>query len=361
MWRSRVTAALTSRPSSIRSAAFRSSIATDRGKLSVRDAERTLGSSELDAVAPSDDSALLAEQIDAGEPCWVIFNCSTVFGAHGDSFEIRVCPLDSRVSALAEPETAAAATVADNIANLVALGMLALRGGEVAVDQDDLLFPFGCNMGTLLQELANGGIELAALVVGRTNDQCAFSGFICGDVFEGDGFISHVRIFNLADALMRLEDRERAIDLSFGRKLHCFAKHRVPLAANRVQPRDRHTGLLHLVDGSSRLDRVVLTLVADEDDPFYLGVASFMKEAVDLAGREQARFIDDPEFLTASSGISFSSRLATVRDSTPASDSALTARWSEQSRARNSRAPRRTRGSLRPWWSSRCRRALRWR
>ena len=154
--------------------------------------------------------------------------------------------------------------------------------------------PFGADMGTLLQEIANGGIQLPALVVGRTDDQYALSGLVRGDVFMGDGFISHLRFLDLADAVMLLEERERAIDLSFGRKLHCFAKHRVPLAANRVQPRYRHTGLLHLVDGSSRLDRMVLMLVADEDDPLDPGFAGLVKKAVDLARRKQARLIDDP-------------------------------------------------------------------
>ena len=149
-------------------------------------------------------------------------------------------------------------------------------------------------MGTLPQELANSGVDLPALVVGRTDDQYALAGFVRGGVFTGDGFISRVRIFDLADAVMLLEEREHAIDLSFGRKLNCFAKHRIALAANRVQPRDRHTGLLHLVDGSSRLDRMVLMLVADEDDPVYSGLAGLVKKAVDLARREQARLIDDP-------------------------------------------------------------------
>ena len=117
----------------------------DRRKFSVRNAERAVRCAELDAVAPGDDSPLFAEQIDAGEPRGVVFNCLAVFGAHGDPVEVRVCILEPRVGALAEPETAATAPVADNISNFVALGMLALRAGEVAVDENDLLFPFGAD------------------------------------------------------------------------------------------------------------------------------------------------------------------------------------------------------------------------
>jgi hypothetical protein len=89
----------------------------DRRKFSVGNAERAVGRSELDAVAQGEDSALFAEQIDAGEPCGVVFNCSNVFGAHADPVEVQVRILDPCVSALAEPETAAAAPVADNIAD----------------------------------------------------------------------------------------------------------------------------------------------------------------------------------------------------------------------------------------------------
>jgi hypothetical protein len=122
----------------------------DRRKFPVDDAERTVGCAELDALTPADESPLFAEQIDAGEPCRVIFNCSAIFGAHGDPIEIRVCTLDSRVRALAEPKKAAAPTVADNVANFVALGILALRGGEVAVDENDLVFSVRADVGTLL-------------------------------------------------------------------------------------------------------------------------------------------------------------------------------------------------------------------
>ena len=103
----------------------------------------------------------------------------------------------------AEPETAAAAPVADNIGNFVALRTSALRGGEVAVDEDDLLFPLGGDMGTLPQELANSGVDLPALVVGRTDDQYALAGFVRGGVFQAMDLVSRVRIFDLADAVMR--------------------------------------------------------------------------------------------------------------------------------------------------------------
>ena len=39
------------------------------------------------------------------------------------------------------------------------------------------------------------------------------------------------------------------------------------LAADGIEPGDQHSRLLHLIDGPSRFDRMMLALVADEDDP----------------------------------------------------------------------------------------------
>ena len=59
------------------------------------------------------------------------------------------------------------------------------------------------------------------------------------------------------------------------RKLDRLAQLRVALAADGFQPGNSHSGLLHLIDGPSGLDRVMLMLVADEDDALDPGLARF--------------------------------------------------------------------------------------
>ena len=57
---------------------------------------------------------------------------------------------------------------------------------------------------------------------------------------------------------------------------------------------DRHSGFLHLIDWPPCLDRMVLALVADENDALDALLASLVEEPVDLPGGEQARLINDP-------------------------------------------------------------------
>ncbi len=52
---------------------------------------------------------------------------------------------------------------------------------------------------------------------------------------------------------------------------------------------------MHLVDRAAGFDRVMLALVADEDDALDAQVLRQMQQVVDLASREQARFVDDPK------------------------------------------------------------------
>jgi hypothetical protein len=79
----------------------------------------------------------------------------------------------------------------------------------------------------------------------------------------------------LADATLPVEQRERVGYVPVRDKRNCFAELRVPLAAYGFESGNSHSGLLHLIDGPSRLDGVVLAPVADENDALDAGIARF--------------------------------------------------------------------------------------
>src|ERR1700720_4661669 len=103
-------------------------------------------------------------------------------------------------------------------------------------------------------------------------------------------------VCDFADIAAPLKDRKRLRDLASGGMRYGFAELRVALTANRVQAGSLHSRLLHLVDRPSRFDRMMLPLVADEDDARDTFITCFVKKAVDLTRWEQARFVDNPDF-----------------------------------------------------------------
>ncbi len=71
---------------------------------------------------------------------------------------------------------------------------------------------------------------------------------------------------------------------------------RIALAADYIERRGGHPGLLHLVDRTPGFDRMMLALVADENDPLDTCILRQMEQPVHLPGGEQTRFVDDPKF-----------------------------------------------------------------
>ena len=102
-------------------------------------------------------------------------------------------------------------------------------------------------------------------------------------------------VCDFADIAATLKDRKRLRDLASGGMRYGFAELGVALSADGVETGDKHPRFLHLEDRPSRFDRVMLALVADEDDPLDAFLACLVKEPVDLARREQARFVDNPD------------------------------------------------------------------
>jgi hypothetical protein len=103
-----------------------------------------------------------------------------------------------------------------------------------------------------------------------------------GEVFSGYLFAALFDVGNFADIAAAFKNRQRLRDFAFGGVHHCFAELGIVLAADGIEPGDRHSSLLHLIDGPSRLDRMMLALVAHEDDPLYALLASLAENPVNL-------------------------------------------------------------------------------
>src|SRR5260370_10322335 len=77
-----------------------------------------------------------------------------------------------------------------------------------------------------------------------------------------------------------------------------LAQRGIRLAAKGVARGASHPRLLDLMERPSRLDRMMLPLVTDEDDARNACVASLMQKTIDLPGPEQARLVNNPKLLT---------------------------------------------------------------
>src|SRR5713226_6895193 len=101
---------------------------------------------------------------------------------------------------------------------------------------------------------------------------------MCGEVVSGYLSAAMFDVGNFADIAAAFKNRERLRDFASGGAHHCRAKLGIALAADGIEPGDQHSGLLHLIDRSSRFDRMMLALVAHEDDPLYALLASLAEK-----------------------------------------------------------------------------------
>ncbi len=208
---------------------------------------------------------------------------------------IPIYGFDSPVAAFGDAPLFAAASEADDIVRFVVVGDRALGAGQPAVDEDiGVPLPDPVEIAARNEFGANYRVQFAPLLVARADDQNAFAGVMGSGVFTGDFLPALPDVGDLADVAAALKYRERFADFSLGRVRHRLAKLRIALTADGVKACDRHSGLLHLEDRPSRFDRVMLALVADEDDAHHAFIVCLVKEAVDLPGGKEARFVDNP-------------------------------------------------------------------
>ena len=143
---------------------------------------------------------------------------------------------------------------------------------------------------------ADRSVQFLPLLVCRADDQNSLPGLMGSNVLARNLFTALFDVADFPDVAAAVKNRERLRDFASGGERHRFAELRIALAANGIEPGDQHSGLLHLIDGPSRFDRMMLALVAHKDNPLYALLASLAEKPVNLARGEQARLVDDPDF-----------------------------------------------------------------
>src|SRR6266436_3538693 len=264
-------------------------------KLSIGDAKGTIWRAELNPVARGENAALLMEDLDSGKARRIVGDSLSSFISYYNLVPFRIDCFDPGITSAVDAQAHTSPPESEHIANLVTLRSFTLRPGRITVYEHDLFSSVGADVPAFLESRANCGVQLAALVVGRADDENLFTCFMCGKVFAGNRCVSLIRIYDLADAALLLEECDCRSNFSARSERDRFTQSGIELATDSLQSRDRHARLLHLVDGSASLDGVVLALVADEDDPTDLGLSRLVQQGIHPVSTEQARFIDDPQ------------------------------------------------------------------
>src|SRR5713101_7095433 len=269
----------------------------DRGELTVGEPEGLLRSTKLNAITGSEFALLGAEDLNSRKPLRRVIKAPAIIQNHRESPSVRVCALNHCVSALLYLHPPAAARETHDIADLVVSGVAALRAGQIAIHQDRVRYFQRIDETAFLQRLPDNSDKLPPFLVGRAYHQHTLARRRSRGVFPGDERVSLGGIRDLSDFPCAVQDTDRLGDLAIRRVINRLAQFRIALAANHVEPGDSHSGLLHLMERPSRLDRVMLALVTDEDDARNACVASLVQKTIDLPGPEQARLVNNPQLL----------------------------------------------------------------
>lgn len=238
----------------------------------------------------------LAKDLDAEQPDRIVFDASCAERVNREDVGVAIDRLDAAVAAPGKRELFAAANEANYLALLVIVGQCSLHARKVAIYEDALLAAVSIDMTSCDERRADRLVQFAPFVVRRTYHLNALTRFMCGDVFSGDCLAALRNIGDFANVPATLKNRERLHYLSPGRVCDRLAKLGIPLATDSIEPGNRHPCLLHLINRTSGFDRVMLPLVADEDHAGHAFIARLVKQAIDLARRKQARFVDNPDF-----------------------------------------------------------------
>ena len=112
----------------------------DCSELAVSDAEHTIGTAELNAVASGEKPLFLAEDLDAEEPGRIVFDASSVgSGLHGKRVGLAINRFDASVVSLGNRELFAATREANNVAFFIVVRHRPLRSREAAIDENCVL------------------------------------------------------------------------------------------------------------------------------------------------------------------------------------------------------------------------------
>src|SRR5216683_5516252 len=269
----------------------------DRCELTVGQPEGSLRRTKLNAITGSEFALLGAEDLNSRKPLRRVIKAPAIIQHHREPPSVRVRTLNHCVSALLYLHPPAAARETHDIADLVVSGVAALRASQIAIHQDRVRYFQRIDQTAFLQRLPDNSVKFPPFLIGRAYHQHTFASRRSGGVFLGDGHVPPGGLRDLLDSPCAVQDTDRLGDLAIRCVINRLAQSRIALAANHVEPGDSHSGLLHLMERPSRLDRVMLALVTDEDDPRNAYVASLMQKTIDLPGPEHARLVNNPQLL----------------------------------------------------------------
>ncbi len=100
----------------------------------------------------------------------MVLDASTVIGADRDSIMFGVDGFNGSVVPACETQPLTPASIENDIADFVASRVGALSSGEIAVDENGLVVTFCRDATVVFEQSADGGVELAALVIGGTDN-----------------------------------------------------------------------------------------------------------------------------------------------------------------------------------------------
>ena len=149
------------------------------------------------------------------------------------------------------------------------------------------------------EQIWDGRVELAALVIGRADNQHSLTCLGCGKVFPRDCLVPVFGYSDPAHATLVLEQCQCVGDPAFRGKRDSQPKVRIALTTDDFEAGDGHACLLHLIDGTPCFACMMLTLVAEKDDAIDALIVRLVEKSVHLPRGKEAGFVHDPELLLA--------------------------------------------------------------
>ena len=198
--------------------------------------------SKLDALAFPKLAPFFAEEIDRHKPRRIVSDGTILSSAHNDTVTVVVDPLNPGVAVLLKPQALAAPPKANDVTGNVALRATTLDTREIASDQNRV-FLAAADFSMGHQEVADGRVERASLIVGRADYECPLSRLMRRTIFARDGLITLFEASDLEDAALTSELRDCLTHLAGSRKSDSGAQFGIALAADYVEAGSHHPGV----------------------------------------------------------------------------------------------------------------------
>src|SRR5208283_1292902 len=122
------------------------------------------------------------EDLDSGKARGIVGDSLSSFISYDHLVPFRIDRFDPSVTSAVDTEPRTSPPESKLVADLVTLHAFALGPGQIAVYEHDLFSSVGADVPALFEGRANCDVQLAALVVGRADDENLFTCFVRGKV-----------------------------------------------------------------------------------------------------------------------------------------------------------------------------------